>query len=107
MDIGKETEEHPVFARVRAMPEPWRTHFPKNFLEAQRFVRWTESHALHHRVLAVAHTRVEGMWCAYVKDVAGKNHDEEADDVLRRGAKLDERLARILFPRFEGVPYAY
>ena len=62
--------------------------------------------ALASRVLAVAHTRVEGTWCAYVDAVPGQRHEDEIDQVLARGAKLDEAVARVLFPRFTDLPYA-
>jgi len=63
-------------------------------------------HALAHCVLAVACTRIECAWAAYIDAVAGVNHDREMDAVLRHGAKLLEPVARILFPEFTEVPYA-
>ena len=63
--------------------------------------------ALSRFVLCVARTRIEGAWAAYVKDVLGENHDAEEDGVLRIGTKLQERVARVLFPMFEGIPYAH
>lgn len=58
------------------------------------------------RVLVVAKTRVECSWAAYIDAVPGMNHAMEADAVLNHGDKLDERIARAVFPEFEGVPYA-
>lgn len=63
--------------------------------------------ALAMRVLAVAHTRVEGTWAAYCDAVPGMNHDREQDAVLKTGDKLSETVARALFPRFEKLPYAH
>jgi len=62
--------------------------------------------ALASRVLVVANTRVEGAWCAYCDAVPGNNHDLEQDDVRNHGDKLDESLARVLFPEFHQLPYA-
>jgi hypothetical protein len=61
---------------------------------------------LSARVLAVARTRVEGTWAAYIDAVAGVNHDYEKDVVLRNGDKLTEELAIAIFPEFKDVPYA-
>lgn len=62
--------------------------------------------ALDRCVLAVARTRIEGAWAAYVSSVAGQNHRAEIADVLDRGARLDESIARAIFPVFENIPYA-
>ena len=63
--------------------------------------------ALAVGVLAVAKTRIEGAWAAYVAPVKGINHKRERDEVLRHGGKLPEALARELFPQFKKVPYAH
>ena len=63
-------------------------------------------HALSSKVLAVAHTRIEGTWCAYIDAVPGWRHDDEAWAVLLHGEKLSEGVAKVLFPAFEG-PYAH
>ena len=63
--------------------------------------------ALASRVLAVAHTRVEGTWCAYCDSVPGNDHQHEQDAVLRLGDKLGEPVARLLFPGFHERPYAH
>lgn len=63
--------------------------------------------ALSPRVLAVARTRIEGAWAAYCDAVPGKSHKAERNAVLETGAKLDENVARMLFPSFAGLPYAY
>lgn len=62
--------------------------------------------ALARQVLAVATTRIEGAWCAYIDAVPGRNHEEEFAEVLLSGVKLPENVALAIFPRFEGVPYA-
>jgi hypothetical protein len=62
--------------------------------------------ALHSRVLFVAKTRIEGMWCAYCVPVPGLSHDEEKHLWENEGVKLSEKLARAAFGCFEGVTYA-
>lgn len=70
---------------------------------------WTPSvciYPLHSKVLCVAKTRVEGMWCAYCGPVRGECHDEEYQWVLQHGQKMTEDVARALWPQFKEVPYA-
>jgi hypothetical protein len=106
-DVEQTQEEHPIFAMVRKMPEPWRSHFPKSSEEAQNWRPIVRQHALASCVLAVARTRREATWCAYIDAVPGHDHDDEADEVLSCGAKLLEEIARVLFPFFNDVPYAH
>lgn len=61
---------------------------------------------LSKRVLAVARTRIEGKWAAYIDSVPGHSHEEEMDEVLRSGVKLPIEVAKSLFPEFENIPYA-
>ena len=63
--------------------------------------------ALASRVLVVACTRVEGTWAAYCDAVPGYDHNDEQEAVLRYGDKITEPFARVLFPEFESLPYAY
>lgn len=63
-------------------------------------------YALASKVLAVARTRIEGTWRAYIDAVPGKLHDVEQQYVLDRGDKMDEGMARMLFPEFNDLPYA-
>lgn len=100
------TTEHPIFAKVRAMPEPWRSHFPKSREDAQAWRPLTRRRALASRVLVVAHTRIEAAWSAYADAVPGRDHDAEQQAVLDHGDKVSEQVARCLFPEFDGVPYA-
>ena len=102
-----EPKEHPVFARVREAPEPWRSHFPKSQDEAESWRPITRKRALAMRVLVVAQTRIEFAWSAYCAAVAGYNHADEQHAVLDHGDKLPENVARALFPEFTGVPYAH
>jgi hypothetical protein len=97
---------HPAFLRAESLDEPLRSHFPKSVEEAQAWLPMMRSRALASRVLVVAHTRIECTWAAYVDAVSGIDHSQEADRVLRSGAKLDESLARQIFPEFKQVPYA-
>ena len=62
--------------------------------------------ALDSQVLVVAVRRVEGAWCAYIKNVPGDSHEAEAEIVQRHGSKLPADVARCLFPYIEG-PYAW
>lgn len=80
--------------------------FPETPDEAHKWTRRTRSIALDWRVLAVATTRIEGMWCAYIGSVPGEDHREEEADILKSGSKLPEDIARVIFPHFYGVPYA-
>ena len=80
--------------------------FPGNREEAREWSVFTLRHALANRVLAVANTRVEGAWCAYINAVPGRDHEMEQEEVLRVGDKLIEEVALLLFPYFEGIPYA-
>ncbi len=105
-DNAKAEFEHPSFARASQLAEPLRSHFPKSSEEARAFVPLILTRALSMRVLVVARTRVECAWAAYVDAVPGLDHRAEVEPVLNYGSKLDERLARILFPAFDDVPYA-
>ena len=57
-------------------------------------------------ILAVAKTRIEGTWIAYIGVVEGRSFDAEYDEVLRIGTPVNRYVAQILFPRFAKVPYA-
>lgn len=65
-----------------------------------------ERRMLHHQVMCLAKTRIEGKWNAYCFPVPGEKHDDEEYLWETAGAKLPEDVARALFPAFEGVPYA-
>ena len=86
----------------------WSTHFPKrgDREACESWRPYIRRHELAMRVIAVAKTRIEGSWAAYIDAVPGDNHDRETPAVLERGAKLREPVARVLFPELEGVPYA-
>jgi hypothetical protein len=102
-----QTLEHPAFERAKALTEPYlRAHFPKSIAEAREFKPILRSRVLGSRVLAVAQTRVECAWAAYVDAVPGYNHQAEEQAVLAHGDKLQEGVARALFPNFDDVPYA-
>ena len=62
--------------------------------------------ALATKVLVVANTRIEGTWSAYVGAVPGDSHGDEVQAVRERGTKLDETLARTLFPNLAKMPYS-
>lgn len=81
--------------------------FPEKPEEATTWQTTIRRRALATRVLALAKTRVEGTWAAYIDAVPGQNHDHEIWAVMARGTKLGESTARHLFPEFEGIPYAH
>ena len=99
--------KHPSFVRAEALSEPLRSHFPKSDKEAREWEPLVRYRALSRCVLAVAVTRVECAWAAYIDAVPGMNHVAEVDLVRERGTKLDETLARVIFPAMEDVPYAH
>ena len=86
--------------------EFWAVHFPKTPKEASTWEPYRTRRALATHVLVVAKTRVEGAWAAYIGDVPGVSHRFEWQLVEKQGTKLSERVARAIFPEFEGVPYA-
>lgn len=97
---------YPSFLRARALANPaLRDHFPKSVGEAQAFQPHHRIRALSARVLVVAVTRVECAWRASVDAVPGQDHRAEYQQVVDYGAPVDEPLARVLFPEFDGVPY--
>ncbi len=59
---------------------------------SEREPGYAEFRALGHQVLVVFKRRVEG-WAAYIGAVPGKDHDREAQSVLREGDKLPEDVA--------------
>jgi len=99
-------DKHPAFVLAEGLPEPLRSHFPKSQEGARDWKPMVIGHALAQRVLAVARTRVECAWAAYIDAVPGYDHGAESEAVLDHGDKLPERIARTLFPLFDAVPYA-
>ncbi len=88
------------------MKQIGRMGFPETPEEAKAWEPVSFAHPLHMNVLAVAKTRIEGTWKAYIAVVPGMDHDLEETEVLRNGAPLGESIASVLFPQFEDVPYA-
>jgi len=80
--------------------------FPETPEEAKLWEHKVIVRALQYQVLTVAHTRIEGMWCAYCAPVPGLSHDSEWQEVLQNGSKLIEKYARSIFPEFADIPYA-
>ena len=100
------SDVHPAFLRAAALHPDLRRLFPTSSQEAAAWRPTFFRRALASRVLVVATTRVECAWAAYIDAVPGLNHALEQDAVVRHGGKLDEWLARCLFPWLVGVPYA-
>ena len=61
--------------------------------------------ALSSTVLVVAVWGLDG-WRAYCDSVPGINHEKEYNSVLRHGVKIEEQVARSIFPLYDGIPYA-
>jgi len=80
--------------------------FPTTPEERRTWLPYVHTRALGSQVLAVAQTRIEGAWAAYVDAVPGERHREEWEDVLKDGDKLPENVARAVFGEFEDIPYA-
>ena len=80
--------------------------FPETPEEAKEWRAYTHFIALHSQVLCVANTRIEGAWKAYCGPVAGINHHEEYEDVLKNGNQLSKDIAEVMFLGFKDVPYA-
>jgi len=100
-------EEHPAFTKAKALPEPLRSHFPKNQEEASSWEPHIRYCALgHYQVMVVAVTRIECAWRCYIGAVPGQNHDNEWQEVRDQGGTLSERVALAIFPEFKGVRYA-
>jgi hypothetical protein len=99
--------EHPSFTKAKALPEPWRSRFPKSVEEANAFEPFVTRYALAHDVLVVMRSRIECAWAAYCGAVPGHDHDVEQEEILREGTKLPEKIARVIFPQFKDIPYAH
>ena len=58
-------------------------------------------------ILVCARTRVEGCWRAYIASTVFIDHERPAaiGTVLDYGTKLEESIARALFPGFADLPY--
>jgi len=85
-------------------PDWAKTHFPlPGDKDPWTAMEW--HYPLHMRVLVVAHTRVEGAWCAYCGPVPGWRHTEEHEGVLLHGDKLSEPVARVMFPHLDFLFY--
>jgi len=91
-------------------PETWpdwmKDHFKDSTVRSGYWEKMTQHRGMSMKVLAVANTRIEGAWCAYVDAVPGMSHEDEAAEVLAHGSKLDEDVARALFPGFRDLYYA-
>ena len=79
---------------------------PENQSECRGWEPQVAVFALSSKVLAVANTRVEGCWKAYIDAVPGKNHDEEWKDVRGRGVALPHEIAKVIFPGFAAIRYS-
>ena len=86
-------------------PETWPDWLKEHYASLDNWRRITQHYALSQRVLAVATTRIEGAWSAYIDAVPGMNHAEEEAEVLAHGNKLPEQVARVLFPLFKELNY--
>ena len=87
------------------LPAWAKAHFPTTHHQAVGWHPCIAHVALHPRVLCVAITRMEGTWTAYVRDVPGRDHSREANDVLAHGNTLSLAVAEAVFPDWKGIPY--
>ncbi len=78
----------------------------KTAADANAWKRDVQVIALSSKVLAVAATRSDGTWKAYVDAVPGMDHDHEWARVLSQGCPMMERWARGIFPRLKGMRYS-
>ena len=78
----------------------------KTTADANAWKREVQVVALSSKVLAVAATRPDGTWKAYVDAVPGMDHDQEWEAVLSQGCQMMEQWARGIFPRLEGMRYS-
>lgn len=81
--------------------------FPETPEEARAWEKRLFVNAVHHKVLFVAVTRVEGDWAAYCVPVPGKSHDTEKHLWQHEGTKLLKNIAESAFPFLKNIPYAY
>ena len=60
---------------------------------------------LGQNVLAVAKEGGNNDWAAYIDAVPGINHQAEIEHVMTNGDKLQEDVARVLFPEFRDLAW--
>ena len=80
--------------------------FPETEEEARLWKPTIRVEALGTRVLAVAVTRIEGKWKAYIGAVPGHDHDNEWQAVRVDGRALMKEVACAVFPEVAEIPYA-
>lgn len=57
-------------------------------------------------ITAVARTRIDGSWRAYIGVTTGDYPEIESKRILSHGAKLAADTARTIFKKFDKLPYA-
>ena len=80
--------------------------FPENHEEARAWRPATKRVQLARKVIAVAQTRVEGTWHAFIDAVPGHDDSVEWPGVLSHGMRLDGNVATAIFPVFSTIPYS-
>ena len=60
---------------------------------------------LGKNVIAVAKEGGNNDWAAYIDTVPGISHELEAEHVMTNGDKLQQKVARILFPEFRDLAW--
>lgn len=60
---------------------------------------------LGKHVIAAAKEGGVNDWTAYIDAVPGINHAVEFKHVMAHGDKLDERVARVIFPKFRDLKW--
>ena len=92
--------------KPKLQPETARDHGPRFHQEYEEMIDRDLWIALAPRVIVVAVTDdlpgliagKKGDWAAYIGVVEGVNHDQEVDEIARRGSKVPRWMAEKLFP---------
>ena len=79
--------------------EEWESWRKGEKLMTAKLIKPLSSH-----VLIVATWGVDG-WRAYCDSVPGINHEIEHCAVYESGTKIDEDIARVMFPMYAEIPY--
>ena len=85
---------------VQTQHEEWQNWRQGDQLMTPKRVKTLSSH-----VLVVAAWGIDG-WRAYCDSVPGQDHEIEYNAVYESGTKLEESIARSMFPMYKQIPYA-
>ena len=91
--------------RQKEPGEPLEAVWTKKELEAMDFTPRITHAWLAPKVLAVATTRIDGTWAAYVDSVTGQTGRLDIEAVLDHGATLNKAVASVMFPGYEHLEW--